>query len=497
MFCSNCGKNVPDGIRFCPACGAEIVTLDDEKELGKETEKESPYMPAEIPAAALPAPELVESKYREPIMIQPDLHNGEYTEDDRKDIKKSIAMIIVGFVAMAACIAVPLYIHRDAWSFDLTNGFAVKENNTASDDELKDKEDLEEPADKKYNANVFSYRALDYVTLGDYSSLTVEVDKNDCTVDDATLYNYVDQQLAEASRNAGGDHAKTYVGQGDEVLVDYEGKIDGAVFEGGSASDVWLDTDNAAAYVEGFMDNLVGAYIGDTVEQEVTFPDNYSNPKLAGKKAVFTFQVKSVAEKVTHEMVDDVFISDNFDADTLEEFIANARKTLEREAEDNAKINGMGAAVLKAGEVSSFPEGVAEAMEESQISYYRYYAEQNNISMEELANTYYGLSEEELLSQTKESAQQNLKQQLILEAVAEQEKLDDGGFQQHLSETIKLEGINSEKEYYERYSEIYGMDGELVKQYLQKQYLANLASDYLAERAEISYISADDSGDKD
>ena len=139
MFCSNCGKNVPDGIRFCPACGAEIVTLDDEKELGKETEKESPYMPAEIPAAALPAPELVESKYREPIMIQPDLHNGEYTEDDRKDIKKSIAMIIVGFVAMAACIAVPLYIHRDAWSFDLTNGFAVKENNTASDDELKDK----------------------------------------------------------------------------------------------------------------------------------------------------------------------------------------------------------------------------------------------------------------------------------------------------------------------------------------------------------------------
>ena len=151
----------------------------------------------------------------------------------------------------------------------------------------------------------------------------------------------------------------------------------------------------------------------------------------------------------------------------------------------------MGAAVLKVGEVSSFPEGVAEAMEESQISYYRYYAEQNNISMEELANTYYGLSEEELLSQTKESAQQNLKQQLILEAIAEQEKLDDGGFQQHLSETIKLEGINSEKEYYERYSEIYGMDGELVKQYLQKQYLANLASDYLAERAEISYTSAE------
>lgn len=342
---------------------------------------------------------------------------------------------------------------------------------------------------------VFYYRALDYVTLGDYSSLTVEVDKNDCTVDDTTLYNYVDQQIAEASRNAGGDHAKTYVGQGDEVLVDYEGKIDGAAFEGGSASDVWLDTDNAAAYVEGFTDNLVGAYIGDTVEQEVTFPDNYSTPELAGKKAVFTFQVKSVAEKLTHEMVDDVFISDNFDAATLEEFIANARKTLEKEAEDNAKINGMGAAVLKVGEVSSFPEGVAEAMEESQISYYRYYAKQNNISMEELANTYYSLSEEELLSQTKESVQQNLKQQLILEAVAEREKLDNRGFQQYLSETIKLEGINSEKEYYERYGEIYGMDEELVKQYLEKQYLANLASDYLAERAEISYTSAGDTGD--
>lgn len=147
MFCSNCGKNVPDDIRFCPACGAEIVILDKQTESMKEAEKELVYIPAEIPITTPQAPELVESKYREPGIIQPELHNGEYTKNDRKDIKKSIAMIIIGFVAMVACIAIPLYIHRDAWGFDLTNGFMVKEEDVDSNEEFEKKEDSAEEAD--------------------------------------------------------------------------------------------------------------------------------------------------------------------------------------------------------------------------------------------------------------------------------------------------------------------------------------------------------------
>jgi len=84
-----------------------------------------------------------------------------------------------------------------------------------------------------------------------------------------------------------------------------------------------------------------------------------------------------------------------------------------------------------------------------------------------------------------------LKQQLIFEAVAEQEKLDNSGFEQYLSDLLKSAGIGSEKEYYE----IYGMDEKAGRQYMEKLYLAQLASNYLTERAEISYISADDSGD--
>jgi len=375
MFCANCGKEVSEGTRFCSHCGKPIITVSEEKEM-------------EYAGTSIANTETVvhgESLAIAP--VQPVLLHGKCTEDDKKTIKFSVIMMAVGLVGLVLYIGIAMLV-----------GYTRYQGSRKPDSDIVSDTKSEEFVDKKAEANVFSYRALDYVTLGDYSNLTVEVDKKDCTVDDTTLYDYVDQKIAEASRNAGGDHAKTYVEQGDEVLVDYEGKIDGAAFEGGSASDVWLDTDNTEAFVEGFMDNLVGAYIGDTVEQEVTFPDNYSNSELAGKKAIFTFQVKSVAEKLTHETVDDAFISDNFDAATLEELIDNSRKTLEKEAENNAKINGIGPAVLKVGEVSSFPEGLAEAIEEAQISYYKWYAGQNNISMEELADTYYSLSEEELLA---------------------------------------------------------------------------------------------------
>lgn len=467
MFCANCGKEVSEGTRFCPHCGKSIITVSEEKE-------------TEYAGTNLANTETTHGDNLAIAPVQPVLLDGKCTEDDKKAIKFAVIMMAVGLVGLVLYIGIAMLV-----------GYTRYQGSRKPDSDIVSDTKSEESVDKKAEANVFSYRALDYVTLGDYSNLTVEVDKKDCVVDDTTLYHYVDQQIAEASRNAGGDHAKTYVEQGDEVLVDYEGKIDGAAFEGGSASDVWLDTDNAAAYVEGFMDNLVGAYIGDAVEQEVIFPDNYSNSELAGKKAIFTFQVKSVAEKLTHETVDDAFISDNFDAATLEEFIANSRKTLEKEAENNAKINGIGSAVLKVGEVSSFPEGLAQAIEEAQISYYKWYAKQNNISMKELADTYYSLSEEELLSQIKESVQQSLKQQLIFEAVAEQEKLDKSGFEQYLSEFLNSGEGYSEKEYYG----MYGMDEKAGRQYMEKMYLSKLGSDYLIERAEISYISADDSGD--
>lgn len=153
MFCSNCGKNVSNGIRFCPACGAEIITLDEETKSVKKAENEPVYITTETPVTTLQTLDLVESRYREPVIIQPELHNGEYTEDDRKVIKTSISMIIIGFIAMVACIAIPLYIHRDAWGFNLTNGFMIKEENTASNENLEKMEDLAKEADVEYESH--------------------------------------------------------------------------------------------------------------------------------------------------------------------------------------------------------------------------------------------------------------------------------------------------------------------------------------------------------
>ena len=108
------------------------------------------------------------------------------------------------------------------------------------------------------------------------------------------------------------------------MLIDFEGFVDGQPFQGGKADD-YLLTLGSGSLIDNFEDQLAGASPGDEVEVEVTFPDEYQEPKLAGEDAVFKVKVKEVREKILPELDDD-FASDASEFDTLEELRDDIRE---------------------------------------------------------------------------------------------------------------------------------------------------------------------------
>ena len=116
--------------------------------------------------------------------------------------------------------------------------------------------------------------------------------------------------------------------EGDVLLVDFEGLLDGKAFEGGKASDYLLEL-GGGQLIEGFEEQLAGAGGGETRKVEVTFPDDYQAEQLAGEDAVFTVEVKEVREKVLPELDDD-FASEASEFDTLEELRGRHRQAPRR-----------------------------------------------------------------------------------------------------------------------------------------------------------------------
>lgn len=165
---------------------------------------------------------------------------------------------------------------------------------TAKEDDL-----LAGKTDLTFNVTVDvmpEFTPVDPATLS-LTRLTAEVPEDDI---EKALGRMADQQRSFTTKGEGAA-AET----GDQLKIDFEGKIDGVPFDGGKADDFMLVL-GSGMFIPGFEDQLVGVKAGDTREVNVTFPENYNSPELAGKAAVFTVTVKDVlgADKV---VIDDAF----------------------------------------------------------------------------------------------------------------------------------------------------------------------------------------------
>jgi len=154
-----------------------------------------------------------------------------------------------------------------------------------------------------------------------------------------------DKAIAEALENLAGS-AKSYddrkkgakTKDGDQIVIDFKGSVDGELFEGGSAEDYPLVL-GSKSFIPGFEDQLVGAKVGDEVTVNVSFPENYGAAHLAGKAAVFACTVKAVKEPKAAEIDDE--LAKKFGAEDLAALKAQVAERLE------AEYKGAARAVLK------------------------------------------------------------------------------------------------------------------------------------------------------
>jgi trigger factor len=211
--------------------------------------------------------------------------------------------------------------------------------------------------------------------------------------------------------------------EGDVLLVDFEGLLDGKAFEGGKASDYLLEL-GGGQLIEGFEEQLAGVSGGETRNVEVTFPDDYQAEQLAGEDAVFTVEIKEVREKVLPELDDD-FASEASEFDTLEELRADITKRLAEavgeRAEQDFRVAAVDAAAAEAK--LDLPDELATARASE-----RWERVERQLASRGMQPDAYlqmqGKTREGVIAESKPEAEAELKREAVLAAIADAEGIE-------------------------------------------------------------------------
>ena len=254
--------------------------------------------------------------------------------------------------------------------------------------------------------------------LGEYKGL--EVGRDEKEVDEEVVDTEVDRIREGFARLETVDRAAA---DGDVVVLDFEGLLDGKAFEGGKAEDQML-TLGSGQFIPGFEEGLLGAAPGEEREVEVTFPEDYQAEHLAGEDAVFKIKVKEVREKALPELDDD-FASDASEFETLEELRADIREkvgtALNSRAEEDFRIAAIDAAVAAAS-VEVPDELIVARATERWERMERQLAQRGMDPNQFLAMQ--GKTRDELVEESKPDAEKELKREAVVTAIAEAEGIE-------------------------------------------------------------------------
>ena len=257
------------------------------------------------------------------------------------------------------------------------------------------------------------------VVLGDYKGLEIEAVPDE--VSDEMIENEIDKQRHLNARHINIDDRAAE--DGDKVNINFEGKVDGVAFEGGSAEDQELEL-GSGSFIPGFEEGIVGHEIGETFDIDVSFPEDYFNEDLKGKDAVFTITLNSIAVEELPE-VDDEFIKDISEFDTVDEYKADLKKQKTEEVEANAKNIRMDRALEAAAANAKVdvPEVMVNNAIDEQIR-----SMDNNMRSQGLQLEQYlkmlGQSLDDFKDSMRPDAEKEVLKSLVLEAIVEAEKFE-------------------------------------------------------------------------
>lgn len=333
---------------------------------------------------------------------------------------------------------------------------------------------------------VAEYNVDDYVKLGDYKGLEIEYDTP--TVSDKDIQKQIDGTLSDNTTYE--DVDRTDVQSGDQVNINYEGKVNGETFEGGTDEDYDLII-GSDTFIPGFEDGLVGAKVGDTLDLNLTFPDNYSED-LAGKDVVFTVKVNSLKEGKVPKLTDKFVKTVSDDCKTVDEYKASVKKDLEEQAQSEAESYKQYMAESQAVEnatVSAIPDGMLESAMNDFRDSVKQSAESAGVEFTDYLTDYYGMTEEEFEQQLESYETSYCQEKLVLEAISKKEGLEltDDAYKEALQDYADANGFESADVVEETYTK------ETLENYFQQQAVLK----FLADNAKIVPTkTTDDSTDK-
>ncbi|VGV80135.1 trigger factor [Streptococcus pyogenes] len=256
------------------------------------------------------------------------------------------------------------------------------------------------------------------VKLGDYKNLVVEVDASKEVSDED-----VDAKIERERQNLAELIIKDgEAAQGDTVVIDFVGSVDGVEFDGGKGDNFSLGL-GSGQFIPGFEDQLVGAKAGDEVEVNVTFPESYQAEDLAGKAAKFMTTIHEVKTKEVPELDDELAKDIDEDVDTLEDLKVKYRKELEAAQETAYDDAVEGAAIELAvanAEIVDLPEEMIHEEVNRSVNEFMGNMQRQGISPE-MYFQLTGTTQEDLHNQYSAEADKRVKTNLVIEAIAKAE----------------------------------------------------------------------------
>lgn len=257
------------------------------------------------------------------------------------------------------------------------------------------------------------------VTLGDYKG--IEVEKKEAEVSEEEITAEIDKAREANSRLITIEDRATE--DGDTVIIDFDGYVDGKQFEGGYAEDYTLVL-GSHSFIDNFEDQLVGKNLGEDVEVNVTFPEEYHVDELKGKPALFKVKIKEIQKKELPELDDD-FAQDVSDFDTLDEYKADVEKKILENKENQIKREQEDQIIEKIIENAQMeiPQQMIAAQTRQMTQEFAQRLQSQGLSLEQYMQ-FTGLTPQKMMEDLEPHALKRIQSRLVLEAVVAAENIE-------------------------------------------------------------------------
>ncbi len=329
--------------------------------------------------------------------------------------------------------------------------------------------DVSKEAGVSFKANII---VKPEVKISDYKGL--EIKKTVKTIDDDAVNAEIDKMRSRNARIISVDDRATVMG--DTAVIDFDGYLDDVAFEGGKGEMFPLEL-GSNTFIPGFEEQVVGKNIGEEFDVNVTFPENYQAENLKGKAVVFKCKLHEIKGKDMPEL-DDEFVKDVSEFDTVDELKADIKAKLEKSAAEQSDLDADNALVDAL--VAKMEAEVPEVMYERRINdIAREWSMRNRIKVEDYLK-YTGITMDQFRASFKDIAKKQVDLRLCLEQIA-------------AAENIEVTAEDIEKEYNEL-AEQYKMTAENVKAALAEDAIKGdikieKALDFVRENAKIEEVT--------